>query len=198
MLKTPCKASRRNFFCVAGSGLLAGCSTVCTAGQASEQLDKILNGKERIDIGGKGKEIIEKAYKLGYDYEKRYGGCAQCTLAALQDAIPFVPLDKGLFRAASCLDGGATPVGVQNCGSFTGAAMVMGYLCGRTRNGKFHGSTGLSHTLSHRLYQHFKKDYGTVLCRDVQKGLKGDCPKVVGTTARWATEIILKAFTNCA
>jgi len=80
------------------------------------QTQGILKSGDRIDVGGDAKEIIERAYALGHQYEARYGGCAQCTLAALQDAIPFVPTDKGLFRGASALDGGSTPTGVQNCG----------------------------------------------------------------------------------
>ena len=33
----------------------------------------------------KKEELLEKAYKLGYEYEKVYKGCSQCTVAAVQD-----------------------------------------------------------------------------------------------------------------
>jgi len=184
------KTGRRRFLRLtgAGMGLLLG-GAACGA-----QTQRILKSGDRIDIGGDAKEIIERAYALGHQYEARYGGCAQCTVAALQDAIPFVPTDKGLFRGASGLDGGATPTGVQNCGGFTGSAMVIGYLCGRSREKTFTGDTGFSHKLVRKGYEHFKKEYGSVLCKDVRKGAKSDCPKVVGLAARWTAEVLLSEF----
>ena len=87
------KTGRRRFLRLtgAGMGLLLG-GAACGA-----QTQGILKRGDRIDVGGDAKEIIERAYALGHQYEARYGGCAQCTVAALQDAIPFVPTDKGLF-----------------------------------------------------------------------------------------------------
>ena len=102
-----------------------------------------------------------------------------------------------MFRAASCLDGGATPKGVQNCGAFTGAGIVIGHLCGRTRGRKgkeFEGGSGLSHNLIRKVYKRFDEEYGSVLCQDVKKGAGGDCPKVVGTAAKWTAEVLLSEF----
>jgi len=138
--------------------------------------------------------ILERAYCLGHKYEKEHGGCARCTVAALQDALPMVAVDEGLFRASSCLDGGATPVAVQNCGGFTGAGMVIGFLCGSRRDTSFQGSSALAHRLLHQVYHQFAKHYGTVLCRDVRKGAEGDCPEVVGRAARWTAEALLVEF----
>jgi len=149
----------------------------------------------RLQIDGAPQALIQKAYDLGHRYEGKYGNCCQCTLAALQDALPFVPNNVNLFRAGCGLDGGSTPVGVQNCGSFTGAAMIMGYLTGRWRDDNgFIGGTGLSHRLTHRLYVRYKEHYGTVLCQDVRKGVGGNCPEVVGRATRWAAEIIIEEF----
>ncbi len=160
-----------------------------------EREEVILKDGDHLRLDEDPKAIIQRAYELDRKYEATYGNCAQCTLAALQDALPFVPADKDLFRAACGLDGGSTPVGVQNCGSFTGAAMVMGYLTGRTRNEKgFRGSTALSHRLTHKLYERYKKHCGTVLCQDVRKAAKGNCPEVVGRGAQWAAEILLDQF----
>ena len=138
--------------------------------------------------------IIEKAYQLGYKYEKENGGCARCTVAALQDALPMVAVDEGVFRTATCLDGGATPVAEQNCGGFTGAGIIIGFVCGSRRNGSFHGSSKLAHRLLHQVYHRFAKEYGTVLCRDVRKGVQGDCPEAVGRAARWTAEVLLAEF----
>jgi C_GCAxxG_C_C family probable redox protein len=153
---------------------------------------KVLGEKNQFDIGNKGKKIIEKAYKLGYDFEKKHGGCCRCTVAALQKSIDFISEDKHLFRTASCLDGGATPNGVQNCGAFTGSGMVIGWLCG---SDKF-GNTKLSHRLIRQVYKQFETEYGTVLCRDVRKKMNRNCPEVVARAAKWTSEILLRQFTN--
>lgn len=117
-------------------------------------------------------------------------------MAAVQDGVPFIEADKGLFQGASCLDGGATPTGIQNCGAFTGSGMVIGYLCGRTREKEFKGSGGLSHEILRKVYQRFKEEYGSVLCKDVKKGAKSDCPEVVGRAAKWTAEALLREFTD--
>jgi len=153
---------------------------------------------QRFDVAGREQEIIEEAYRLGHQYEEEYGGCAQCTLAALQDAIPFLATDQGLFRGASCLDGGATPAGLQNCGSFTGAGMAIGYLCGRRRNAKFEGTTEQSHKLIRKLYKHYEDRYGSVLCKDVREKAERDCPEVVGLAAKWTAQILLNEFSACS
>ena len=149
-----------------------------------------LGENDRLTVDVPAAEIVERAYRLGRDYEARHGGCCRCTVAALQDAIASVPKDLGLFRAASCLDGGATPTAVQNCGSFTGAGMFVGWMC---RVESF-GNTGLSHRLIREVFEHFKKEYGSVLCKDVRKGANGKCPEVVGRAARWTAEVLLHQF----
>jgi len=148
------------------------------------------------DVSGQEQAIIAEAYRLGHQYEKQYGGCAQCALAALQDAIPFLAADQGLFRGASCLDGGATPTKLQNCGAFTGAAMAIGYLCGRRRNGKFEGTTKQSHQLVRKLYKQFEEHYGSVLCKEVREKANRECPRVVGLAAQWTAQILLDEFSN--
>ena len=192
----PAKPSRRRFVALTGAGIgMALVGSPCSGSQR-RQTRRVLKQGDKIDINGKGEEIIDKACELGHEYEKKYGGCAQCALAALQDAIPFVAVDKDVFRAASCLDGGATPTGIQNCGAFTGSGMVIGHLCGRTRKKGFQGGSGFSHNLIRKVYQRFKDEYGSVLCQDVRKGAEGDCPKVVGTAAKWAAEVLLKEFAD--
>lgn len=153
---------------------------------------KALSENDHLDIGDKAEEIVEKAYKLGYDFEKTHGGCCRCIVAALQNSIGFIPEDKDLFRAASCLDGGATPTGIQNCGAFTGTGMVIGWLCGID---KF-GNTKLSHRLIRQVYKQFETEYGSVLCKDVRKKINHNCPEVVARAAKWTAEVLLRQFTN--
>jgi hypothetical protein len=34
----------------------------------------VLKPGDKTDVGGKGKEIIQRAYELGFQYEKQHGG----------------------------------------------------------------------------------------------------------------------------
>jgi C_GCAxxG_C_C family probable redox protein len=192
------ETDRRRFVQLAAAGIGVGLGARrCGAGKDTPAA-RVLKRGDHVDIGHCGEQILKRAYELGHQYEKRHGNCAQCTVAALQDALPFVAAEEAVFRAASCLDGGATPTGTQNCGSFTGAGIVIGHLCvGRTRQqGEFRGDTKLSHELIRKVYERFKEQYGTVLCRDVKKGAEGDCPKVVARAAQWTAEVLLEQFTG--
>jgi len=46
-------------------------------------------------------ELMEKAFQLGFDYEKTYRGCAQCTIAAIQDTLDI--REDNVFKAATGL-----------------------------------------------------------------------------------------------
>lgn len=184
---------RRAFFRAAGIGVLTGIMTPDAQGDQEPPAQfKVLTETDRLDVGDRAKEIIQKAYKTGYEIEKKHGGCARCAVAALQESIEFIPQNKALFRTASCLDGGATPNGMQSCGAFTGAGMVIGWLCG---NDKF-GDAKLSHKLMREVHQRFEKEYTSVLCKDVREKANKDCPEVVGRAAMWTAEILLGQFTN--
>jgi C_GCAxxG_C_C family probable redox protein len=184
---------RRDLLQVAGAGLLGLLATKSSGCAALRRTAfKPLNENACLDVGDRAEEIIEQAYKLGHDFEKEHGGCCRCTVAALQNALGFIPLDKDLFRAASCLDGGATPTGIQNCGSFTGSGMVIGWVCGANEFGK----TKLSHKLIRQVYDRFEKDYGTVICKDIKKNMDRKCPEVVARAAKWTAEVLLGQFTD--
>ena len=138
--------------------------------------------------------IVQKAAALASEYLKQYGGCCQCTLAALQDALPFLPADPGLFRAASCLDGGATPTGLHQCGSFTAAGLAIGYLCGRTRDEIFFGGRTLARQLLQKVFRQFQEHYGSVLCKEVRTKVNGNCSLTVFRTAQWTAQTLLETF----
>jgi hypothetical protein len=185
--------ARRQFLQLAGAGLFGALLPQRTEGAESYKGHfKVLRENSRLDIGDSGKEIVEKAYRLGHKYEGKYGGCCRCTVAAVQNAIEFIPKDEDVFRTACCLDGGATPTGMQNCGSFTGSGIIIGYVCGTSP----FQDTGLSHKLIHEVYERFRQAYKTVLCKDVRENGRGNCPEIVGKAARWTTETILRQFTN--
>ena len=152
----------------------------------------VLDENDRFDIGDRSKEILQKAYDLGYRFEEKHKGCARCTVASLQDAIDFVPSDEGLFRTASCLDGGATPTKLANCGAFTGSGMFIGWVCGTER----FGDNKLSQNLIHKVHKRFEEEYGSVICKEVREKADSKCPDVVGKAAKWTAEILLKQFSN--
>ncbi|HKJ69043.1 MAG TPA: C-GCAxxG-C-C family protein [bacterium] len=145
----------------------------------------------RIDIGTRGSALIEKAYTIGHEYEEQHGGCARCTVAALQNVLPFIQENNDVFRTACCLDGGATPTKRANCGGFTGSGIIIGYVCGTNA----FGDTDLGHRLMREVHGKFAQAYGSVLCQEVRKK-NHDCPDVVGKAACWTTEIILRQFAN--
>jgi len=153
---------------------------------------KPLDKDDKLDIGNRGEEILQKAYELGHEYEKKHKGCARCTVAALQDSIGFIPEDNELFRTASCLDGGATPTKKASCGAFTGAGMIIGWTCGTQR----FGDNAFPRELIHGVHDRFVEEYGSVICEIVREKSEENCPEVVGKAARWTAEILLKQFTN--
>ncbi len=179
---------RRNFLKIASAGLSAAVPAV-----AQTAKPRVLTENDRVEIGERGPEIIDRAYQAGRDLEKQYGGCARCTVAALQDALDFVPASDEVVLASSCLDGGATTTKLANCGAFTGAGMVIGQLCGTTRE-NFAGHANLAHELIREVHGKFVAAYGSVLCSDIRQMAGGDCPEVVGKAARWTAETLLKRF----
>lgn len=184
------RQGRRGFVAaIAGcAGLLAGRSAVAEAPP-----HQVLTEADKIDVGNRGQAMIEKAYRLGHSYEGKYGGCAQCTVAALQDALEFVPADENVFLAASCVDGGATNTGLANCGAFTGAGLVIGHLCGRKRE-NFSGGASISHKLLRKVHAKFVETHGGVLCKEVRAASGRKCVEVVGRSAQWTAEILMEQF----
>ena len=180
-------ASRRTFLS------LATASTACCLPALSAQEAKALTDKDRIDIGGKGKESIQKAYELGRDYHAQYGSCAQTVLAAIQESVPFVPKDEMLVMAAGPLSGGATRTRNHSCGAFTGCGLAIGSVCGRTR-ANFSGKAPLAGELILQVHDKFVEAYGNVLCGNIRPKVNNQCPEVVGKAAAWAAEILLKQF----
>jgi C_GCAxxG_C_C family probable redox protein len=143
-----------------------------------------------IDVGSRAQEMIDKASQLGEDMMRQHGHWARCIVTAMQQAMPFVPDDPGLRRAACCVDGGATPTGTHSCGAFTGAGMFLGYVCGSADFEK----VPLPRKLLRQVYQNFEKEYGSVLCRDIKPKAVGGCPKVVGLAAEWTAQALLAEF----
>lgn len=188
-------SNRRRFFQIlagcAGAGVCGGaCQTALAAPPPGAWTEK-----DRVPIGGKGADIIRKAQELSREYHSKYGGCAQTTLAAVQDSVPFVPKDDMVFLAATPLSGGATRSRNANCGAFTGCGLIIGLMCGRTRQ-NFAGKAPLASKLILELSDRFVHAWGGVLCNDIRSKLNGKCDEAVAQAAGWTAEILLKQFSD--
>jgi len=189
--------SRRALFRLAATG--AGSALVTLEGRQSQAgaTGKPLTEADRIDVGGRGPQMVARAQSLGREYMTKYGNCAQSTIAALQDSIEFVPKNEHVFLAGSCLHGGATSGGNASCGGFTGAGIVIGDLCGRSRE-QFgdRGATKLASGLIREMAGKFEQTYASVICKDVREKASKNCPEVVARAAGWAAEVLLKQFSK--
>jgi|YNPMSStandDraft_1061717.scaffolds.fasta_scaffold35448_2 C_GCAxxG_C_C family probable redox protein len=162
--------------------------------------------------------LFQNAYDLGYAYEKEYRGCAQCVIAALQDALKVRNRDTDMiFKSATGLAGGVAQETDGHCGAYSGGAMMIGYFLGRERENfadpeKIRLKTS---ALIAKLHQRFIDTYGTVTCRQIHTKIMGrpfyfkdpdelrkfdeagahtdKCTSVVGNAARWTAEILAEA-----
>ncbi len=162
-------------------------------------------------------EILEKAYRLGFEGEHDVRGCAQCAIAAVQDALGIQ--NDLVYKSASGLAGGAGECIDGNCGGVSGGIISMSMFFGRTREEEASRQGRKDKYVSFRmaaaLHDKFMEKYGTVICGgihtkiygraydlrdDEQKQMFRDagaheredgCCAVVGDGARWATELIL-------
>ena len=160
------------------------------------------------------KKLMEKAYKLGYEYEKTYRGCGQCTLAALQDT--FDMRDDATFKAMTGYGGGGGITCDAGCGAYVAGILFLSMLKGRERD-NFADPERIrfeSFALARKLHDRFIAEYGSVICRDIHQRLFGRpyympdpdefakfdaagahttvCPEVCGKAARWTAEIVIQ------
>ena len=156
-------------------------------------------------------ELWEKAFELGFGYERDFGNCAQCVYKAVSET--FGVENDEVFRAAYGLAGGGAGMGMGSCGAYSGGLMAISSRYGRQRFAD--EKQNIAGLLSRRFYERFVQEYGSCICRDVQKKIFGrsfdlhdsedlkvfteagahvdKCTSVVGNAAKWVTEIILEA-----
>lgn len=162
---------------------------------------------------GRRQELLEKAYELGFEYEKTYRGCSQCVIAAIQDTLEI--RDDSVFKAATGLAGGGGLTGMGDCGAYAGGVMVLSQLVGRERS-RFDDPERIrfrSFDLAKKLADEFLSAFGTIICRDIQTKIFGrpyylrdpeefkkfeeagahrdKCPEVVAKAAQMAVKIVL-------
>lgn len=153
-------------------------------------------------------DVIEKAYQLAYRYEREHHGCAECTLLSIQET--FNMKDDLVRKSASGLMAGIAFMG-SVCGALVGGIMALGMRYGRA---KITDPVELQLELFERILRlrdMFEKEFGSYLCRDIQKSLLGrhydladlyeyeefkkaggyeKCPMVVAKTARMVAEFL--------
>ncbi len=158
-------------------------------------------------------ELIQKAYELGFQYEKKYRGCAQCTIAAVFDALGIK--NDEVFKAASGFSAGGGMMCDGICGGYSGGIMVMSLIFGRRRD-FFDGDKDdkyCSFAMAQLLHDKFISKYNTVICENIHKDIFGKifnlldtegkedfekcgahstkCNGVVAEASSWIAEILL-------
>ena len=159
-------------------------------------------------------ELLEHAAQKGFEYERIYRGCAQCTIAAVQDTLGLK--NDAVFKAATGLAGGCGGTCEGACGGLSGGIMIMSSCFGRTREG-FDADVEdkrCASRMAKELHQKFVETYGSAICKEIHGEIFGrtfnfwdqddkqafedagahvdKCPSVVANASRWVTELILE------
>jgi C_GCAxxG_C_C family probable redox protein len=156
---------------------------------------------------------LDEVFADAKEKELSCAGCAQCTVAAVLDALDIE--NESAFKAASGMAMGMGLSGDGTCGAILGGAMAIGLLFGRDCASFEDPSAAMrSYDMVRLLYDDVKSRYGTTRCNDLQikfvgrsfdmdkdedyeaaveAGLSNYCSDLVGSAARKALEIILKA-----
>lgn len=115
---------------------------------------------------------MEEVYRLAFNFEKEKHCCSQCTVVALQEV--FQIKSEELFSTSFAFGGGFANTGEGTCGALAGGAIIISYLYGRRREEFFHGiSNKKADYLTKKLYDRFVQEYGSCICKDVQKKIFG-------------------------
>jgi len=156
-------------------------------------------------------EILQGLYDKGYYYEIEYQGCAQCTIAAVQD---FFDIDDLVLKTAAALSGGIAGTIEGPCGGFLAGSMILGYFFGRTSKDLENiEALWQAEKYTLQLKNKFIQKYGSYTCRHIQEKIMGrsylimdpeqrslfeeagghddKCPSVVGQAAAMIGEILL-------
>jgi hypothetical protein len=182
------------------------------------QLEK---GKIREEYRGLSRdELLDKAYELGFNYEKYSFSCSQSVVAALYRLIE---IDDVLVKVSMPLSGGTAEQFMGTCGSLSGGLMVLSYFIGRPveKMSDTERNIGVSKPLfaslrtTKLLVDKYVEQYGTILCPHIQRKIFGrtwwlrdveemqkfeslgghsapdKCAHIAGTGARWVLEILL-------
>jgi mannitol-1-phosphate 5-dehydrogenase len=154
----------------------------------------------------------KEASALGFEFERTFKGCGQCTFAAVQQALGRE--EERAFQALTAFAGGFGLSGDAVCGALIGGGACFGLARGR-RRGHFDGDREPKYStfaMAQRLRERYLWKYGSLLCRGAQERIFGrsfdlrspqdreqferagahvdKCPQVVGDVARWSVQIM--------
>jgi len=159
-------------------------------------------------------KYAEDAYNLGYQYEKTYHGCGQCTLAAVFDTLNIH--NDAVFCSATGLAGGLGLVGEATCSAVTGAVMIFGLIYPRRRENFDDDRENKYRTyeMAQEMHKRYLAHFGSIICHDIHSKTMGrpfdlrsvderncfekagahdnKCTEVVALASKWAIEIIGK------
>ncbi len=111
----------------------------------------------------------QKAYDLGFEYEKTYHGCGQCAFAAISEILDV--FSPSVFNAATGLCGG---IGLKNdgtCSAFIAGVLAIGLFYSRRRE-NFDGDRERKYTnfeLVQQLREKFINEFGSITCHCVHE-----------------------------
>lgn len=157
--------------------------------------------------------LLDEVEYKAFNYEKKYSICCQSTLFALQEALKIQ--DDTVLKGSYALAGGGGATGEGFCGALTGGIIAIGMKYGYGEEELGTTELGPAMQLAKVLIDRFIQEYGSPICKDMQKVLFGKvynfwdpkqheemveagalidkCVNVVGKGARWAAEIIIEA-----
>lgn len=116
--------------------------------------------------------LLEKVYRLVFNFEKEKHCCSQCTVAALQEG--FQIKSEELFSTSFVFGGGFANTSEGTCGALAEGAMIISYFYGRRREEFFKSIPNKkANYLTKKLYDKFVQEYGSCICKDVQKKIFG-------------------------
>jgi hypothetical protein len=161
-----------------------------------------------------------EASALGFEFERTYKGCGQCTFAAVQQALG--RQEDRVFQALTAFAGGFGLSGDAVCGALIGGGASFGLARGRRRS-HFDGDRRpkySSFAMAQLLRERYLWKYGSLLCRGAQEKIFGrsfdlrdtqereqfeqagahvdKCPGVVGNVARWSAQILAEEAPEAA
>ena len=158
-------------------------------------------------------ELIQQAYEKAFRYETERGSCPRCVLAAIMETLQVG--DPKTIQAADALAGGTSLTTEGTCGALVGGLLAISSVLGRTYEDFSEGNRKRRvFSVSKQLYEQFKKEYGSILCKDVHQKLFGrtfnllnadnyaafekagahvdKCPEVSGMVARWTAQLLIE------
>jgi len=166
------------------------------------------------------KEVLDEAYRRGYDYCARMG-CAPGVFAAVMETLGYEddPVVNDVWKATLGLIGGTGNMAIGTCGAMAGAAMAISYSFGFTKEDLKDQVKMLNvASVVAEVGKKMQEKYGHIQCQEVQfhhwgksyrmtnpeamqefmslsstnPEIMAACQEVTGDLARWTVKKILE------